>query len=82
MVPIWLRRLIQERARVAELFALAVNSGMRTLKMEGMKKILIGLTDKKYFGRFVSSDKNDMLIWFSAFYVTSTNLTSVQMCIY
>ena len=66
---------------MAELFVLAVNSGMRTLKMEGVEKVSIGLTDKKYFGRFVLSDKNDMLIWFSAFYVTSTNLTSVQMCI-
>jgi len=41
------KKLIQERARVAELFAVAVESGMRTLKMDGMEKILIGLTDLK-----------------------------------
>jgi type II secretory ATPase GspE/PulE/Tfp pilus assembly ATPase PilB-like protein len=38
---------IQKRARVAELFASAVNSGMRTLKMDGMEKVLMGLTDLK-----------------------------------
>jgi type II secretory ATPase GspE/PulE/Tfp pilus assembly ATPase PilB-like protein len=41
------KKLIQERARVAELFASAVNSGMRTLKMDGMEKVLMGLTDLK-----------------------------------
>ena len=41
------KKLIQERARVAELFSSAVNSGMRTLKMDGMEKVLIGLTDMK-----------------------------------
>ncbi|WP_372828322.1 GspE/PulE family protein [Polaromonas sp.] len=41
------KKLIQERARVAELFAAAVNSGMRTLKMDGMEKVLMGLTDLK-----------------------------------
>ena len=41
------KKLIQERARVAELFASAVNSGMRTLKMDGMEKVLMGLTDFK-----------------------------------
>jgi type II secretory ATPase GspE/PulE/Tfp pilus assembly ATPase PilB-like protein len=42
-----LKKLIQERARVAELFASAVQGGMRTLKMDGMEKILMGLTDLK-----------------------------------
>jgi len=42
-----LKRLIQERARVAELFAAAVETGMRTLKMDGMEKVLMGLTDLK-----------------------------------
>lgn len=42
-----LKKLIQERARVAELFQYAVNSGMRTLKMDGMEKVLMGLTDLK-----------------------------------
>jgi type II secretory ATPase GspE/PulE/Tfp pilus assembly ATPase PilB-like protein len=32
---------------VAELFAQAVESGMRTLKMDGMEKIMMGLTDIK-----------------------------------
>jgi type II secretory ATPase GspE/PulE/Tfp pilus assembly ATPase PilB-like protein len=42
-----LKRLIQERARVSELFAAAVETGMRTLKMDGMEKIMLGLTDLK-----------------------------------
>jgi len=41
------KKLIQERARVAELFASAVSSGMHTLKMDGMEKVLMGLTDLK-----------------------------------
>jgi type II secretory ATPase GspE/PulE/Tfp pilus assembly ATPase PilB-like protein len=42
-----LKKLIQERARVAELFSSAVEGGMRTLKMDGMEKVLMGLTDLK-----------------------------------
>ncbi len=42
-----IKKLIQESARVAELFTLAVAQGMRTLKMDGMEKILMGLTDLK-----------------------------------
>jgi type II secretory ATPase GspE/PulE/Tfp pilus assembly ATPase PilB-like protein len=42
-----IKRLVQERARVAEIFAAAVESGMRTLKMDGMEKIMLGLTDLK-----------------------------------
>jgi type II secretory ATPase GspE/PulE/Tfp pilus assembly ATPase PilB-like protein/putative methionine-R-sulfoxide reductase with GAF domain len=41
------KKLIQERARVAEIFTTAVAGGMRTLKMDGMEKILMGLTDLK-----------------------------------
>jgi len=41
------KKLIQERARVAELFAASVEGGMCTLKMDGMEKILMGLTDLK-----------------------------------
>jgi type II secretory ATPase GspE/PulE/Tfp pilus assembly ATPase PilB-like protein len=41
------KKLIQERARVAELFAQAVEGGMRTLKMDGMEKVMMGLTDIK-----------------------------------
>ncbi|RCS57614.1 GspE/PulE family protein [Parvibium lacunae] len=42
-----LKKLIQERARVAEMFSTAVAEGMSTLKMDGMEKILMGLTDLK-----------------------------------
>ena len=41
------KKLIQERSRVAELFAQAVEGGMRTLKMDGMEKGMMGLTDIK-----------------------------------
>jgi type II secretory ATPase GspE/PulE/Tfp pilus assembly ATPase PilB-like protein len=41
------KKLIQERARVAEIFVAAVESGMRTLKMDGMEKVMMGLTDIK-----------------------------------
>jgi type II secretory ATPase GspE/PulE/Tfp pilus assembly ATPase PilB-like protein len=41
------KKLIQERARVSELFASAVEGGMRTLKMDGLEKIMMGLTDLK-----------------------------------
>ncbi|MBX3659985.1 MAG: Flp pilus assembly complex ATPase component TadA [Ramlibacter sp.] len=41
------KKLIQERARVAEIFVTAVESGMRTLKMDGMEKIMMGVTDLK-----------------------------------
>jgi len=41
------KKQIQEHARVAELFATALNEGMRTLKMDGIEKILSGITDLK-----------------------------------
>ena len=41
------RKLIQERARVADLFTACITGGMRTLKMDGMEKVLMGLTDLK-----------------------------------
>jgi type II secretory ATPase GspE/PulE/Tfp pilus assembly ATPase PilB-like protein len=41
------KKLIQERARVAELFSQAVEGGMRTLKMDGMEKVMMGMTDLK-----------------------------------
>ena len=41
------KKLIQERARVAELFAQSVEGGMRTLKMDGMEKVMMGMTDIK-----------------------------------
>jgi type II secretory ATPase GspE/PulE/Tfp pilus assembly ATPase PilB-like protein len=41
------KKLVQERARVADIFTAAVAAGMRTLKMDGMEKVLMGLTDLK-----------------------------------
>ena len=41
------KKLIQEHARVAQLFAQALEDGMLTLKMDGMEKIMMGLTDLK-----------------------------------
>ena len=41
------KKPIQGRARIAELFASAVNSGTRTLKMDGMEKVWMGLTNAK-----------------------------------
>jgi len=42
-----IKRLIQERARVSEIFSAAVETGMRTLKMDGMEKVMLGTTDLK-----------------------------------
>ena len=42
-----IKRLIQERARVSEIFSAGLQSGLRTLKMDGMEKIMLGLTDIK-----------------------------------
>ena len=42
-----IKKLIQEHARVAELFAQALDDGMQTLKMDGMEKVLQGITDLK-----------------------------------
>ena len=39
------KKLIQEKARVAEILAEALNEGMRTLKMDGIEKVLQGITD-------------------------------------
>ena len=40
-----MKKLIQEHARVAEMFATALAEGMLTLKMDGMEKVLQGVTD-------------------------------------
>lgn len=40
-----LKKQIQEHARVAELFATGLEEGMRTLKQDGIEKVLSGLTD-------------------------------------
>jgi type II secretory ATPase GspE/PulE/Tfp pilus assembly ATPase PilB-like protein len=39
------KKLIQERARVADIFVSAVGDGMRTLKMDGIEKVVQGITD-------------------------------------
>ena len=39
------RHLIQTRAPLSELQAAAQNNGMRTLKQDGIHKVLLGLTD-------------------------------------
>lgn len=40
-----IKKLIQEHARVAEIFAVALAEGMRTLKQDGIEKVLQGVTD-------------------------------------
>ena len=42
-----IKRMILVRAPVSELFLAAVQGGMRTLKMDGMEKVMLGLTDIK-----------------------------------
>ncbi|HEX7052619.1 MAG TPA: GspE/PulE family protein [Burkholderiales bacterium] len=42
-----LKKAIQEHARVAELLALSLEEGMRTLKQDGMEKCLAGVTHIK-----------------------------------
>ncbi|MDP1635151.1 MAG: secretion system protein E, partial [Gallionellaceae bacterium] len=39
------KKAIQEHARVAELLAIALEEGMRTLKQDGSEKVLSGITD-------------------------------------
>ncbi len=39
------KKAIQEHARVAELFAIGLEEGMRTLKQDGIEKVLLGITD-------------------------------------
>jgi type II secretory ATPase GspE/PulE/Tfp pilus assembly ATPase PilB-like protein len=41
------KKNIQEHARVAEMFATALDDGMRTLKQDGIEKVLQGATDMK-----------------------------------
>ncbi len=42
-----IKRNIQEHARVADIFVTAIGEGMRTLRMDGMEKVLAGVTDLK-----------------------------------
>jgi len=39
------KKLVQERARVAELLGLSLEEGMRTLRQDGIEKVLTGVTD-------------------------------------
>jgi len=40
-----MKKLIQEHARVAEMVAVALEEGLRTLKMDGIEKVFQGVTD-------------------------------------
>jgi type II secretory ATPase GspE/PulE/Tfp pilus assembly ATPase PilB-like protein len=40
-----IKKLIQEHARVSEMLATALENGMRTLKQDGIEKVLQGITD-------------------------------------
>ena len=40
-----IKKNIQEHARVSEMFATAIEEGMRTLKQDGIEKVLMGVTD-------------------------------------
>ncbi|OGA52880.1 MAG: secretion system protein E [Betaproteobacteria bacterium RIFCSPLOWO2_12_FULL_62_58] len=40
-----IKKEIQEHARVAQMFATALDSGMRTLKQDGIEKVMMGITD-------------------------------------
>jgi type II secretory ATPase GspE/PulE/Tfp pilus assembly ATPase PilB-like protein len=42
-----LKKNIQEHARVAEMLATCLEDGMRTLKQDGIEKVLMGVTDMK-----------------------------------
>ena len=42
-----IKKNIQEHARVAEMLVTALGEGMRTLKQDGMEKVLEGITDMK-----------------------------------
>jgi type II secretory ATPase GspE/PulE/Tfp pilus assembly ATPase PilB-like protein/GAF domain-containing protein len=42
-----IKRLVQEHSRVALLLAAALEDGMHTLKMDGIEKVLAGITDIK-----------------------------------
>jgi type II secretory ATPase GspE/PulE/Tfp pilus assembly ATPase PilB-like protein len=42
-----IKRLIQERSRVSQLLSQALEDDMRTLKQDGMEKVLLGHTDMK-----------------------------------
>lgn len=40
-----LKKNIQEHARVADMLVTALSEGMRTLKQDGIEKVLQGITD-------------------------------------
>ena len=40
-----IKHLIHEHARVAQIFSTAIEEGMRTLKQDGIEKVLQGITD-------------------------------------
>ena len=42
-----IKRLIQARGRVDQILGQALGEGMRTLRQDGMEKVLAGITDMK-----------------------------------
>jgi type II secretory ATPase GspE/PulE/Tfp pilus assembly ATPase PilB-like protein len=42
-----IKKQVQEKARVADIFVKSVEEGMTTLKMDGMEKVMMGVTDMK-----------------------------------
>ena len=42
-----IKKLVQERGKVVDLFVKSVEEGMTTLKMDGMEKVMMGVTDMK-----------------------------------
>ena len=42
-----IKKHIQEGSRVSEIVATALAEGMRTLKQDGIEKVLLGVTDMK-----------------------------------
>jgi len=55
-----IKKGIQEHARVAELFAIALEEGMRTLKQDGIEKVLLASPIFIRYARSVSSNPADM----------------------
>jgi type II secretory ATPase GspE/PulE/Tfp pilus assembly ATPase PilB-like protein len=41
------KKLIQDKGRVVDIFVKSVDEGMATLKMDGMEKVMMGVTDMK-----------------------------------
>jgi len=53
-----IKKNIQEHARVAQMLATALESGMRTLKQDGIEKVLMESPISSRCARFVSSSRS------------------------